>query len=74
MRVGSVPGTHEVIFDSPFEQVRLVHEARDRRVFADGALAAATWLIAGGRGERRGVFTMQDIISTPTSGSHHQQQ
>jgi 4-hydroxy-tetrahydrodipicolinate reductase len=74
VRVGSVPGTHEVIFDSPFEQVRLVHEARDRRVFADGALAAATWLIAGGRGERRGVFTMQDIISTPTSGSHHQQQ
>jgi len=72
VRVGSVPGTHEVIFDSPFEQVRLVHEARDRRVFADGALAAATWLIEGGRGQRRGVFTMQDIISTPVSASHHQ--
>ena len=41
VRVGSVPGTHEMVFDAPFEQVRLVHEARDRRVFAEGALAAA---------------------------------
>ena len=28
-------------FDAPFEQIRLTHEARDRRVFADGALRAA---------------------------------
>lgn len=62
IRVGSVPGTHEVVFDAPFEQVRLVHEARDRRVFAEGALAAARWIIG-----RRGVFTMQDVLSTPAS-------
>lgn len=59
-RVGSVPGTHEVIFDSAFEQVRLVHEARDRRVFAEGALIAARWLVG-----RSGVFTMQDVLSSP---------
>lgn len=62
VRVGSVPGTHELIFDAPFEQVRLTHEARDRRVFAEGALVAARWL-AG----RTGVFTMQDVLSTPTT-------
>ena len=62
IRVGSVPGTHEVVFDAPFEQVRLVHEARDRRVFAEGALAAARWIIG-----RRGVFTMQDVLTTPES-------
>lgn len=60
VRVGSVPGTHELLFDAPFEQVRLVHEARDRRVFAEGALTAARWL-AG----RRGVFTMQDVLAAP---------
>ena len=60
VRTGSVPGTHELVFDAPFEQVRLVHEARDRRVFAEGALAAARWLVG-----RRGVFTMQDVLSTP---------
>lgn len=57
VRTGHVPGTHEVIFDGMFEQVRLVHEARDRRVFAAGALSAAAWL----RG-RRGVFTMRDVV------------
>lgn len=59
VRVGSVPGTHELLFDAPFEQVRLVHEARDRRVFAEGALTAARWL-AG----RHGVFTMQDVLAS----------
>lgn len=68
IRTGSVPGTHELIFDAPFEQVRLVHEARDRRVFAEGALVAARWLIG-----RRGLFTMQDVIGTPfPDGGQHQ--
>lgn len=58
VRVGSVPGTHEVVFDGAFEQVRLVHEARDRRVFAEGALVAARWLVG-----RRGVYGMQDVLT-----------
>src|SRR5439155_1398191 len=41
IRTGSVPGTHEVLFDAPFEQIRIEHVARDRRVFADGGLLAA---------------------------------
>ena len=65
VRVGSVPGTHEVIFDAPFEQVRLTHEARDRRVFAEGALLAARWL-AG----RTGVFTMDDVINLNVGGGN----
>jgi 4-hydroxy-tetrahydrodipicolinate reductase len=57
VRTGQVPGTHEFVFDAAFEQVRLVHEARDRRVFAAGALTAAKWL-AG----RRGVYTLDDFL------------
>lgn len=57
VRTGSVPGTHELVIDAAFEQLRLVHEARDRRVFADGAISAAEWL----RG-RKGVFTMSDML------------
>src|SRR5690349_20912758 len=45
VRTGSVPGTHELTFDAPFETIRLEHVARDRRVFAEGALAAARWLV-----------------------------
>jgi 4-hydroxy-tetrahydrodipicolinate reductase len=58
VRVGSVPGTHEFLFDGPFEQIRLEHVARDRRVFADGALLAARWLIG-----KRGVFSMSDVLA-----------
>ena len=57
VRTGHVPGTHELVIDAAFEQLRLVHEARDRRVFADGAISAAEWL----RG-RKGVFTMSDVL------------
>jgi 4-hydroxy-tetrahydrodipicolinate reductase len=60
VRVGSYPGTHELIFDAPFETIHLEHIARDRRVFAEGALVAAAWLIG-----RRGVFTMRDVLTTP---------
>lgn len=57
IRTGQVPGTHELVFDAAHEQVRLVHEVRDRRVFAAGALTAARWL-AG----RRGVFALDDLL------------
>lgn len=59
VRVGSVPGTHEVIFDGAFEQIRLEHTARDRRVFATGALAAARWLVG-----KQGVFTLDHMLGT----------
>lgn len=58
IRVGSVPGTHEFVFDGPFEQIRLEHVARDRRVFADGALLAAKWIIG-----KKGVFSMSDVLA-----------
>ncbi len=66
VRTGSVPGTHEIIFDAPFEQIRLVHEARDRRVFADGALAAARWLSTA---ERPTLYTMQDVLADGETGA-----
>lgn len=57
VRVGHVPGVHTLVLDAAFEQVTLTHEARDRRVFADGALLAARWL----RG-RSGCFSMADVV------------
>lgn len=58
VRLGTVPGTHELLLDGAFEQIRVVHEARDRRVFAEGALLAARWLVG-----RRGVYTMRDFLT-----------
>lgn len=61
VRTGHVPGSHELSFDGAFEQIRVMHTARDRRVFADGALRAASWI----RG-RHGVFTMRDVLDLGT--------
>lgn len=60
IRVGHAPGTHEVIFDGVFDQLSLTHTVRDRKVFAEGAIIAAQWLIAE---KRQGVFTMQDVLA-----------
>jgi 4-hydroxy-tetrahydrodipicolinate reductase len=64
IRVGSVPGTHEVLLDAAFEQISLRHEARDRRVFADGALAAARWLASP---RLPAVYTMRDVLAPTPS-------
>jgi 4-hydroxy-tetrahydrodipicolinate reductase len=64
VRSGHEPGTHELIFDASFEQIRLSHHARDRRVFAAGALLAADWLRMRGAG----VFTMQDVLQSAVGG------
>ena len=62
VRTGSIPGTHEVVFDAPFETIRIAHVARDRRVFAEGAIVAAKWLVG-----KKGVFTMKDVIQRGVS-------
>jgi 4-hydroxy-tetrahydrodipicolinate reductase len=65
VRTGSVPGTHELIFDGAFEQLSITHLARDRRVFAEGALTAADWLVG-----KRGVFTMRDVLQLRALPDH----
>jgi 4-hydroxy-tetrahydrodipicolinate reductase len=44
-RAGSVPGTHEIGFDSPADTITLRHTARSREGFARGALKAAQWIV-----------------------------
>ena len=56
-RAGSIPGTHEVGFDAAAETMTLVHEVRDRSVFAHGALEAAVWLKG-----RCGWFSMENMV------------
>lgn len=56
-RAGSIPGTHTVGFDAAAETITLTHTARDRSIFARGALEAARWLDG-----RSGWFTMRDVL------------
>jgi len=56
-RAGSAPGVHTVGFDGPSDSVTMIHEVRDRAVFARGALEAARWLMG-----RTGWYTMKDMM------------
>jgi 4-hydroxy-tetrahydrodipicolinate reductase len=55
-RAGTIPGTHEIGFDSAEDTITLRHEARGREGFARGALRAAHWL-AG----KKGFFEFREI-------------
>lgn len=57
IRVGEVPGTHSIIYDSPVDTITLTHAARTREGFAGGALSAAKWIKG-----RKGVFTLDDLV------------
>jgi 4-hydroxy-tetrahydrodipicolinate reductase len=56
-RAGYFPGKHIVGFDSEADTLEIVHTARSRAGFAEGALLAARW-IAG----RKGFFEFSQII------------
>lgn len=45
IRVGEVPGEHHLLLSGPYESIEVIHRAYDRRVFAEGAIRAAEWLI-----------------------------
>jgi len=64
-RIGSVPGTHTIFFDSPADTIELTHTARNREGFAMGALRAAEWLCAGladGSLKSGNLYTMGDML------------
>jgi 4-hydroxy-tetrahydrodipicolinate reductase len=56
-RAGTVPGIHEIGFDSVADTITLRHTARGREGFARGALKAARWVIG-----KRGVWEFSDVL------------
>ncbi len=64
VRVGSIPGKHLVLFDSPCDTISICHEARNRDGFARGAIAAAEWL-----GDKKGFYTLDDFFQGVSHGS-----
>ncbi len=57
-RIDKVHGTHVVSWTSDIEDIELKHTAHSRKGFAVGAIMAAEWVA-----DKRGVFTMHDMLS-----------
>lgn len=58
LRMGNIVGIHEVHIATPSQTLTLRHEARDRGMFADGAVEAARFL----QGKEPGLYDMQDLL------------
>ena len=59
IRKGEIIGEHEVKFSSGKEIITLNHEAFDRRLYSDGALTAAKWLMK----KKPGLYSMRDLLN-----------
>ena len=56
-RAGTIPGTHEIGFDSGSDTITLRHTAHNRDGFARGALQAARWIDG-----KKGVYEFRQIL------------
>ncbi len=59
LRQGGQPGEHTLIFEGPEESLELVHRARSRTIFAQGAVRAGEWILAS---QRKGFLTFDDFF------------
>lgn len=56
-REGEVPGTHEIVYESEVDSIRISHEAKNRKGLALGAVLAAEFTKG-----RKGFLTMKDML------------
>ena len=60
IRMGNIVGEHEVIIGTPSQTITLKHEAHNRALFAEGAIAAADFLM----GRPAGLYDMKSMIAS----------
>ena len=59
IRMGNIVGEHEVIIGTPSQTITLKHEAHNRALFAEGAIAAAEYLV----NQPAGMYDMKSMLS-----------
>jgi 4-hydroxy-tetrahydrodipicolinate reductase len=59
LRLGNLPGTHEIIIATDNQSITLKHETYDRALLGDGALTAGRFII----GKPAGLYGMGDLVN-----------
>ena len=59
LRIGTVPGTPTVTYNSPIDSIEIKHTAHNREGFALGAVIAAEWIVG-----KHGIFSMRDVLGS----------
>lgn len=63
IREGEIVGDHEVVFESPWDTIKLSHHAKTRDIFALGALAALKFVVK----KRNGLYSMAEVLKEMTN-------
>jgi 4-hydroxy-tetrahydrodipicolinate reductase len=58
LRGGDVVGDHTVMFAGDGERIEITHKASDRRIYSQGAVQAAKWLV----NQPSGRYSMKDVM------------
>jgi 4-hydroxy-tetrahydrodipicolinate reductase len=61
VREGDTVGTHVILLDSENDTMMLVHDAKSRRGFAEGAVRAAEWIVG-----KKGFYDFREIFQKLT--------
>jgi 4-hydroxy-tetrahydrodipicolinate reductase len=56
-RLDPAPGTHEVRYFSPVDDIEIIHTAHNREGFASGAVLAAEYIR-----DKKGIFSMKEVL------------
>jgi len=64
IRRGEVVGDHTIVFSGASEELTLAHHAKDRGIFAQGAVKAARWIA----GRPAGLYDMSDVLGLKEGG------
>lgn len=59
LRIGGVPGIHDILIAGPYEMIKIEHIAFSRNVFAQGALYAIKWIY---NQSKPGIYSMEDVL------------
>ncbi|MEJ7609987.1 MAG: 4-hydroxy-tetrahydrodipicolinate reductase [Ferruginibacter sp.] len=59
-REDPAPGTHYVTYSSEVDEIAIIHTARNRMGFANGAVLAAGFITG-----KKGIYTMADVLNLP---------
>ncbi len=58
VREDEIVGEHKVVFESRQDKIEIFHSAKNRDIFAQGAIAAAKWV----KGRPAGLYSMDEVL------------
>ena len=57
-RINNITGIHKINYSSFYDEIEIIHKAKNRDGFASGAIIAAEWII-----KKEGIYSMNDVLA-----------